>query len=1030
MNIRVLTLFSFLVALSLNAQTTGAIEGTVRDSSGAVLVNGQVRVVQTETGAQRELTVDGRGHYQALELSPGTYRVEAAAAGFQSSAREGLGLSAGRTLSVDFTLPVGANQEEIVVTGEAALVSIAASDWGGLVEAEKLADLPLNGRDLFELSVLEPGATTPTSARTGLAQGIGGQISVNGSRPNQNAYQIDGVFVNDATSSMPSSASGNLLGVETVREIHMVTNPFTADVGRTSGGLFTAVSKSGGNDFHGSLYEYLRNSSLDAKNFFDSANESIPPLRRNQFGGLITGPIAKNKLFFVFNYEGIRERRGKTERSVVPTLAARAGQLPSGDVAVSPIAKPYFELYPLPNGRDFGDGTGEYSTLAKSQIDEDFFSGKLDWNVADNVRASGRYTSDEAVFREPGPLGVWVFPLASRNHFFHSEVQTVHSARTVSTIRGAFSRVNNAETSEIVGNIPADLSFVKGLPMGTMTVTGISDFGGFQARARPRTFIVNSTQFNGDVIHSTGSHTIRAGGGLDRVQFNQQSDLSFVGSYTFNSLENLLIGRPNVAEVAQPGSDTARRWRYWQMHGYVQDDWRILPTLSLSLGLRYEKATTPGEVDNKIAALVDPLNDAQTTVGGKLWDNPSPGFAPRAAIAWDPTGTGKTVLRAGGGIFFDLLGSGELTIAGVRTPPFYNRILVFGRPGFPDILNAAQGRNPSTAIDGLDYELPQPYIGRWQLQLEHQLGEDAVVRAAYSGMRGIHLMGQVGNFNTPIPQVDAQGTTFFPAGGARLNPAFSRIGTRRAQFNSFYHGLTLGLENRWKDRVRYQFKYGWSKSIDESSSSTFNDFQASDQVPTTYNYRLNRGPSEFDLTHVFASSFSYLLPNLSNAGALRHLTNGWEFHGLTQVQSGSPFGPSVGFDRARLEPGFGDVGQRPDLISGTSESIVLGGPDQYFNPLAFGLPREGYLGTLGRGSLRGPGLFTLDVSVHKVFQVTDSQRLNLRAEFFNIANRPNFQIPSSQELFGADGGRVGSAGRITSTAGGSRQIQLALRWEF
>ena len=196
-------------------------------------------------------------------------------------------------------------------------------------------------------------------------------------------------------------------------------------------------------------------------------------------------------------------------------------------------------------------------------------------------------------------------------------------------------------------------------------------------------------------------------------------------------------------------------------------------------------------------------------------------------------------------------------------------------------------------------------------------------------------------------------------------------------------------------------------------------------MPTTYNYRLNRGPSEFDLTHVFAGSFSYLLPNLSTAGALRHLTNGWEFHGLTQVQSGSPFGPSVGFDRARLEPGFGDVGQRPDLISGTAESIVLGGPDQYFNPLAFGLPREGYLGTLGRGVLRGPGLFTLDVSVHKVFQVTDSQRLNLRAEFFNVANRPNFQIPSSQELFGADGGRVGS-----STAGGSRQIQLALRWEF
>ena len=1030
MNIRVLALLSLFVAASLSAQTTGVIEGTLRDSTGGVLANGKVRVVQRETGAERELAVDGKGYYQALELSPGTYRVEAAAAGFQPSARQGLTLSAGRTLTVDFTLPVGTNQEEIVVTGDAALISVAASDWGGLVESEKLADLPLNGRDLFELSVLEPGATTPTSARKSLAQGIGGQISVNGSRPNQNAYQIDGVYVNDATGSMPSSASGNLLGVETVREIHMVTNPFTADVGRTVGGLFTAVSKSGGNDFHGSLYEYLRNSSLDAKNFFDSADEAIPPLRRNQFGGLITGPVVKNKLFFVFNYEGIRESRGRTERSVVPSLAARAGQLPGGNITVSPAAQPYVNLYPVPNGRDFGDGTGEFVTQANTKINEDFYSGKADWNITDNIHASSRYTSDEAVYRDPDPLGVWVFPLSSRDHFFNSEVQTIHSARTVSTIRGAFSRVNNAESSEIVGNIPADLSFVQGLPMGTMTVTGLSDFGGFQARARPRTFIVNSAQFNGDVIHSTGAHTFKAGAGLDRVQFNQQSDLSFVGSYTFGSLESLLLGAPRIAEVAQPGSDTDRKWRYWQMHGYVQDDWRINSNLSLSLGLRYENATVPTEVDNKIAVLRDLVNDSQTTVGGPLWQTTHKNFAPRAALAFDPTGTGKTVIRAGGGLFYDLLGSSELTIAGVRTPPFYNRILVFGKPGFPDILNAARGRTPSASIDGLDFDLPQPYIGRWQLQLEHQLGDDAVVRIAYSGMRGIHLMGQLGNFNTPVPQKDANGRLFYPTGGVRYNPAFSRIGVRRSQFNSFYQGVTFSLENRWRDSFRYQLKYAFSKSIDEASNSTFNDFEASDQVPTTYNYRLNRGPSDFDLTHVFAGSFSYLLPSMRDVGALGVLTNGWELHGLTQIQSGNPFAPSVGFDHAHLETGFGDTGQRPDLLSGDSESIVLGGSDRYFNPLAFGLPAEGYLGTLGRGTLRGPGLFTLDVSAHKSFRLTEGQRLNFRAEFFNVTNRPNFQIPSSQELFAENGDRIGSAGRITSTASGSRQIQLALRWEF
>lgn len=1030
MNTRVLPLLSLLIALSLNAQTTGVIEGTLHDPSGGVLVDGQVRVIRAETGAERQLEVDDKGYYQVLELSPGTYRVEAAAPGFQTSAREGLNLSAGRTLSVDFTLPVGTAQDEIVVTEEAPLVSVAASDWGGRVESEKLADLPLNGRDLFELSVLEPGATTPTSARRSLAQGIGGQISVNGSRPTQNAYQIDGVYVNDATSSMPSSASGNLLGLETVREIHMVTNPFTADVGRTAGGLFTAVSKSGGNAFHGSLYEYLRNSALDAKNFFDSPDEDIPPLRRNQFGGLITGPIARNKLFFVFNYEGIRESRGKTLRSFVPTAAARAGQLPTGNITVSPLAKPYVDLYPLPNGRNFGDGTGEFVRQASTGITEDFYSGKVDWNLTDNIRASTRYTSDEAVFRDPEAMGLWVFPLTSRNHFLHSEVQTIHSSRTVSTIRGAFSRVNNAEESEVIGNIPANLSFVAGLPMGTMTVAGLTDFGGVPARNRPRRFILNSAQFNGDVIHSTGSHTFKAGAGLDRVQFNQRSDLSLVGSYTFNSLTNLLTAAPNIAEVAQPGADTDRRWRYWQVYGYVQDDWRISPKLSLSLGLRYENATVPTEEDNKIAVLRDWINDPKTTVGGPLWETTHKNFAPRAALAFDPTGTGKTVIRAGGGIFYDLLGSGELTIAGVRTPPFYNRILVFGRPGFPDILNAAQGRTPSASMDGLDSNLPQPYVGRWQLQVERQLGENAVVRVAYSGMRGIHLVGQLGNVNTPIPQKDAKGVLFFPTGGVRFNPAFSRIGLRRAQFNSFYQGVTFSLENRWRDSFRYQFKYAYSKSIDEASNGTFNDFQASDQVPTTYNYRLNRGPSDFDLTHVFGGSFSYLLPRFSAGRAMGVLANGWELHGLTQIQSGNPFSPSVGFDRAHLETGFGDTGQRPDLLSGDSESIILGGPDQYYNPLAFGLPAEGYLGTLGRGVLRGPGLFTINVSVHKAFPLTDTQRLSFRAEFFNVANRPNFQIPIEQELFTSTGGRIGSAGRITETAAGSRQIQLALRWEF
>ncbi|MEZ5395013.1 MAG: carboxypeptidase regulatory-like domain-containing protein [Bryobacterales bacterium] len=1030
--------FLFLTALSagaLSAQSDGVIEGLVRDPSGAAIPGAQVELIREETGVVRQAPADERGEYRALSLEPGTYRVQAKAEGFIAQEREGLELSAGRTLRADFNLSIGADREVVNVTGETPLLSSAAGDWGGLVSSQKLAQLPLNGRDLFELAALEPGATKPTAARVSLAQGIGGQISVNGSRPNQNGYQIDGVWVNGPAKSLPASAAGNLLGLETVREIHMVTNPFDAKLGRMAGGVFTAVSESGQNRFHGSLYEYLRNSSLDAKNFFDSPGDPIPPLRRNQFGAKLSGPAVKDRLWFLVNYEGLRTSRGRTARPTVPTLEARQGRLPSADggvrqVAVADSVKPYLDLYPAPNGRDFGDGTAESARQVTTSVNEDYVAAKVDLQLDDSMRLSSRYSLDDSLLSDPDDMAIWHFLLGSRDHFWYSNLQKIFSPRTIGDFQVAYSRVNNAETSSLRSDVGSDLSFVPGQPLGTLTVTGLSDFGGFQARARPRRFVLNSLQMSGHMSWWLGRHTVKAGAGVDRVRFYQDSDLSAVGSYTFNSVENLLLGVASNAEVMDPNSDTQRLWTYYQPYFYVQDEVKLSQRLSVSLGLRWEAASTPQEANGKISVLRDLYRDTEPTLGGPLFTNPSwTNFAPRASLAWDPTGQGRTVVRAGGGIFYDLIGSRELLIAGVRTPPFFNRILIFGRPAFPDILQAAAGRNPSASIDGLDYGLQQPYVGRWQLNLEHRLAPETVVRLGYSGMRGIHLMGQLGNFNTPVPERQADGRWFFPADAPRLNPAFSRIGLRRSQFNSFYQGVTASLERRLRNNIRFQAKYSFSKSIDESSSPTFNDFEASDQIPTTPDYRANRGLSDFDLRHVFAGSFSYLLPTLDNSSA-RWLLGGWELHGLTQIQSGNPFAPSVGFDRARLLTGFGDTGQRPDAIAPAGSAAILGGPDQYFDPNVFGLPAAGYLGTLGRGTLRGPGMFTLDLAIHKSFRVTERQTVRLRGEFFNVTNESNFQIPSGQELFTEQGTRVGSAGRITSTATPARQIQVAVRYEF
>ena len=1011
------------------AQTDATLAGVVTDPQGRVVVGAEILVTDHGTGAVRHAETGGDGRYLVAALQPGAYLVSVARDGFRPVSAAGIELSSGRAGRYDIQLELGEGRDAVEVIADLPLVSTNASDWGGLVPEGNLRDLPLNGRDLYELSALEPGATLPASARKGLAQGIGRQISVLGSRPNQNSFQLDGVYVNDAASASPASAAGNVLGLEMVREVHLVTNPFSAEYGRTAGGVFTAVSRSGGAQFHGSAYEYFRNNALDARNYFDSPTAGAPPLRRNHFGVLAGGPVVAGKAFVLANYEALRERRARTARPAVPTIEARQGRLPESEIAVAEEVRPYLDLYPVPNGRDFGDGTAASIRQLSDRIDETYVSGKIDLNLDSATQWSARYTFDDAASRTPDSMDLWVFGLDSNDHFLHSQLKHVHSPNTLSTWRAAFSRVDNFENSTT--SVPANLSFVDGMPMGSITVNGLSNMGGFQARARPRRFILESYQLGASLVRVSGRSTLRLGGGYDRVRFNQRSDLSAVGSYTFDSLALLLQARPRIAEVMQPGSDTVRGWRYNQYFGFIQQEFRVGERLDLSLGVRYEAVSTPTEVNGKIAVLRDFVNDAQTTLGGPLWKNPSAdNFAPRVSVAWDPVGDARTVIRAGAGIFFDLLGSRELTIAGVRTPPLFNRILVFGRPRFPDILRAAEGRNPSKSMDGLDFDLNQPYVARWQVNLERQIARGTMVRAGYSGARGIHLLGQLISANSPIPEVQSDGRLFFPQGSPYINPAFSRIGLRRSQFNSFYQGLTLSLQSRFRNRLSLRGKYSWSRSIDEASNHTFNDFVASDQVPTLWNYRANRGLSDFDQNHVFAASLSCSLWQ-GGTSALGSMLGGWEMHSLVQAIAGTPFAPRVGFDRARLRPGFGDVGQRPDLVAGrTAGDIVLGDPARYFDASAFGLPEAGYLGNLGRGTLRGPGVFTWDLALHKTLFSNERQSIELRAEAFNLTNHPNFQVPSGRALFTRSGGRIGSAGRITTTSTSSRQVQLALRWEF
>ena len=699
-----------MLAAPLAGQSDATLGGVVTDPQGRVVGGVEIRLTLAGTAAVRSAFTDAEGRYRVAALAPGVYAISVAHGGFRPVEAAGIELHSGRAGSYDIELELGEGREAIEVVAELPLVSTNATDWGGLVPQASLRELPLNGRDLYELSALEPGATLPASARTGLAQGIGRQVSVLGARPNQNSFQLDGVYVNDAASASPASAAGNVLGLEMVREVHLVTSPYSAEYGRTAGGVFTAVSRSGGPRLHGGLYEYFRNNSLDARNFFDAHGGGAPPLRRNQAGALVGGPLSEGKAFFLANYETLRERRTRTARPAVPTQEARTGRLPDSEIAVAAEVRPYLDLYPLPNGRDFGDGTAASVRQLSDRTNETYVSGKVDLILGEAAQWSARYTFDDAESRAPDAMALWMFGLDSNDHFLHTQYKRVHSATTLSTWRAAFSRVDNFENSTTT--VPGDLSFVAGLPMGSITVNGLGNMGGFQARARPRRFILESYQLGASLVRSSGHSTWRVGGGFDRVRFNQRSDLSAVGSYTFDSLALLLQAWPRIAEVMQPGSDTVRGWRYNQYSGYVQYEFRPRERLSLSLGARYEAVSTPTEVNGKVAVLRDFVNDAETTVGGPLWRNPSAdNLAPRVSMAWDPVGDGRTVLRAGGGIFFDLLGSRELTIAGVPDAAAlqsHPRVRAPALPGHPTggggqepfVLDGRPGLQPEPAVRG------------------------------------------------------------------------------------------------------------------------------------------------------------------------------------------------------------------------------------------------------------------------------------------------------------------------------------------
>ncbi len=1041
-----------LCPLLAGAQTiTGTISGTVKDQAGAVLPGVTITVTNLETGIARTTTTDSDGRYHVPQLSLGEYQVQAELEGFKTEVRTGIKLTVGREAIVDFTLQVGQITEQVTVRGEAPLVERTTASIAWLVDDMKIRDLPLNGRSVEQLVLLQPGVNVIATASRNFFAGRTVKISSSGTRQDMNLFLLDGTDINDFRNRTPGSVAGTLLGVETIREFKVLTNAYTAEVGKVAGAVVNAVTKSGTNELHGSVFEFHRNSALDARNFFDARK---PPFIRNQFGWTLGGPIMENRSFFFGAYEGLRERLGVTQVGIVPDENARQGLLPDPEnpgqlknVGVDPAIKPYLDLFPLPNGRNFGNGTAEWLGSTPQPQREDFFQIRIDHQFSASDSFFARYTFDDAEGDRPRPdLPLITMAERSRNQYVTVEYDRTMSAALLNTFRFGFNRSFSFSENAPRVNIPPALSFLPGKPFfrsGGIIIPGaVSPLIGFIID--PIRDVLNLYEWSDDLTYTRGPHSIKGGVNVKHLRFNTLFSFNDSGVYVFPSspvcpqspLECFLTNRPTLFLGPLPGSDNDRSIRESMFGFYIQDDYQASSRLTLNLGLRYEFTTKPKDIFGEATNTYDRQGEA---IQGEFYLNRNislHSFAPRFGFAWDPLGRGKTSIRGGFGIYFQQITPFDL-FGPIGGGAPVRKLATLIAPPFPDIVPALE-EAAARGVPLINFPAPltnTPYVMRWSLDLQWEFAPDTVFSVGYAGSRGVHLL-RVFNGNTAFPEFLPDGRKFWPEGGSRRNPRFGASRWTVSDANSFYHGLILSLNKRLSRGLQFQVSYTVQKSIDDTSSLFASDSTGENVVSIDPDdRRLNRGLSSFDVRQVLVFNYTYDLPLGRNSeGVARKLLAGWQINGITTIQSGSPFTVELTFNRSRNggAPGiFSDLSERPDLRPGFSNNPILGGPDQYLDRRAFALQPAGFLGNLGRNTLIGPGLVNVDFSLVKKTTIRERVDVQFRTEFFNLLNRANFDLPiRTIPAFDAQGLPAGPLGRITRTRTAARQIQFGLKILF
>jgi hypothetical protein len=1070
--ITILLLFASLCAMANAQDTIGTLEGQIEDPSSARVSGAEVSVHNAQTGLTRTEHSSREGSFHFSNLPVGEYSLAVNANGFAPFSVSPIRIDIGQVVGYPVSLQLAGGHAEVKVMAQTVMVDTSQT-IGNVVSSAEAADLPLNGRDLTPLGLLQPGVAPLT---TGLAEAGGiaraGQaFAVNGQAPESNNYLLDGA-------SNVDSVNGGYairIPVDAVSEFRILTLNAPAEYGQTSGATTSVVTKSGSNAFHGDLYDFFRNSALDARNFFASTTE---PLHRNQYGATLGGPLRKDKDFFFLYYEGQRDNAGTTQGGIVPTVAEHSGdfsgqpplineftgqQFPNNMIPsslISPIALKAEQLYPFPNAPN---QVYESTQIGINNYDQGGFR-------FDHYFAGGRdqlflrYSSSKLHEFDPLPIagaGVPGFPVTDDISTNSVTISDVHlsSPETVQTFRASFFRnvflngqaLNHTPGSSLGFDYQPTLGLNQGVPY--LIVSGYASLG--NPITGPQNTYQNDYSGSYSIAMTRGRHNLKFGADLDRQQINALFGIATNGFFVFapfpasDSFASFLLGQS--VQFFQGGGQFDRGLRKWIVGGYAQDEWRVTSRLTLNFGLRYEVNTPYTEIRNQLNAW-DPGHQSQvfpTAPEGLLFPG-DPGvpagiapidwkeFMPRVGVAWDPFGDAKTTVRAGYGIFYDGFtnGTGGPLQAAISALPWTQAYQLPG-PGF-DISNpygsgpTPFGLNnfvaPATVLTVASGMRP-PYSQNWNFSIERAIAKSYLLDVRYVGNKGTHL-----------PRFIEANPTIFANNNQReystCNAAglcnYGSVGLLTDIANSTYHALQVALSRQYSNGLRFTASYWYSKSLDDISTLNVAGSAPTlvagenDLAQNPFDLAAEHGPSLFDATHRFVFSGSYALPQWKNATkAAVLIVNGWQANVIASLSTGTPFTvyDSADVSQQGSAPEItGFYSSKPNLISNPNVGQPHNASEWISRAPFQQVTQAGQFGNEGRNVVRGPGIEDVDFSVFKNFTVTERQRLQFRAELFNLFNQANLGLPEN-DLESPAFGQI-------LQAGSPRLLQLAIKLIF